>query len=125
MNRFRRHRTRRCIALIALLGLLFQQVAMAAYVCPLDFGNATTTVTAKQMTPCRSTDAVDPARCEQHCQPLAQVADHATIPPIPAIILPNTAWFHATCVVTSFRHEPVARDANPLPLTIQHCTFQI
>ena len=37
-----RPRHRRWIALVALLGLLFQQLAMANYVCPLDSGGATT-----------------------------------------------------------------------------------
>ena len=121
-------RRRRCwIALIALLGLLFQQLAMAAYVCPVDNGSAATGVSL-QTPPCHAPDTSDKSRCHQHCHPLAQTSDHASAPAVPAALLPATTWLRAPAVVAG-NHEICAdnvdaRSTAP-PLTIQYCTFQI
>ncbi|HET7064146.1 MAG TPA: hypothetical protein VFI49_07685 [Rudaea sp.] len=123
---FRRHH--RClIALIALLGLLFQQLAMAAYVCPADGGDIASDVAA-QTPPCHSLDTADKSRCHQHCHPLAQTSDHASAPTVPAALLPATTWLRAPAAVTGKQEVCAdnidARSTAP-PLTIQHCTFQI
>jgi hypothetical protein len=125
---FRRHRHRRWIAFIALLGLLFQQLAMAAYVCPADMQTVTAAAAAK-MAPCDQPNAPDPARCHQHCHPLMQSTDHGSAPTVTAALLPPTTWLRtASRVQQRWLDGPtcsvVARAAAP-PLTIQHCTFQI
>jgi len=123
---FRRHH-RCCIALIALLGLLFQQLAMAAYVCPVDGGNVASNVAA-QMPPCHSPDTSDKSRCHQHCHPLAQTSDHASAPAVPAALLPATTWLRAPAVVApnqEIRADNIDARSTAPPLTIQHCTFQI
>src|SRR5258708_20559870 len=125
---FRRYRHRRWIALIALLGLLFQQLAMAAYVWPMESRSATV-VAASKMTVCDQPGAVDQARCHQHCHPLTQSSDHGSAPTVPPALLPPTTWLRAASRVQHHWHNDVAsnvgaRAAAP-PLTIQHCTFQI
>ena len=125
---FRRHRHRRCIALIALLGLLFQQLAMAAYVCPVE-SQAVVVAAASNMTPCDKSGAPDQARCHQHCHPLTQSSDHGSTPTVPPALLPPTTWLRAASWVQYDWHAGVACDvvarATAPPLTIQHCTFQI
>jgi len=121
-----RFRRRRWIALIALLALLFQQLAMAAYACPLDGGSTDQVVS--QEPPCHSPAATDKSRCHQHCHPLAQTSDHASAPTVPPALLPPTTWLRHSvavvgraaiiaCYVEAHRTAP--------PLNVQHCTFQI
>jgi hypothetical protein len=124
-----RRRHRRWIALIALLGLLFQQLAMAAYVCPLEPGRVARASAATQMAPCQSPDTTDKARCQQHCHPLAQTADHAPALTVPPALLPATTWSRELQTTRIDLPEPIACDvdarATAPPLNIQHCTFQI
>ena len=124
-----RPRHRRWIALVALLGLLFQQLAMATYVCPLEGGGTAASSAMSAMAGCESPDATDKTRCLQHCHPLAQTSDHASVPTVPPALLPATTWsreFHAAssrALDCSERGEH-ARLSAPA-LTIQHCTFQL
>jgi hypothetical protein len=67
---FRRHRHRHWIALIALLGLLFQQLAMATYICPMESGGTATTDAISDTAPWRCPDSTEKMRCLQHCHPL-------------------------------------------------------
>src|SRR5512146_439353 len=125
-----RRRQFRWIALIALIGLLFQQLAMGAYACPADTGGVAATVAAQTLPPCHSPDTVDKSRCHQHCHPLAQTSDHESAPTVPPGLLPPTTWLRVPLVNTSAGlAESAARDVdargNAPPLTIQHCTFQI
>lgn len=124
-----RRRHRHWIALLALIGLLFQQLAMASYACPIDNGDTTAAV-ASQMPPCNSPGTADKSRCHQHCHPLAQTSDHASAPTVPPALLPPTTWLRAPVVdATALRAESATCDidarGNSPPLTIQHCTFQI
>lgn len=126
---FRRRRQRRWIALIALLGLLFQQLAMAAYVCPLDRAGVATANATSQMAPCQSADPADKARCQQHCHPLAQTLDHAAPVTVPPALLPVRTWSRELHTTSLGLPERIAcnidQRATAPPLNIQHCTFQI
>lgn len=120
-----RPRHRRWIALVALLGLLFQQLAMAAYVCPLEA--AQREVIAAKAPPCHAGVAVDQARCQQHCSPQPPSSDHPQMPTVPALA-PATVWLGAPAAtgLTGRRaHADVLARAGAPPLTVQHCTFQI
>ncbi|HZX91447.1 MAG TPA: hypothetical protein VFE67_12450 [Rudaea sp.] len=122
-----RRRHRRWIALIALFGLLFQQLAMAAYACPVD-GNGVTGSVAAQMPPCHATGTADKSRCHQHCHPLAQTSDHAATPALPPALLPPTRWLREPVALVGgrdFTERNLQARSNAPPLTIQHCTFQI
>jgi len=124
-----RRRHRRWIALIALFGLLFQQVAMATYACPLEIGDVENVAATSQMPPCGSPSTGDNTRCQQHCHPLAQTSDHAPLPSVPAAILPATTWSREIDTTRVGPREFTACEidahATAPPLTIQHCTFQI
>jgi len=121
-----RYRHRRWIALFALFGLLFQQLAMAGYACPLE---RTADQTMADMASCQPPPQTDLARCRQHCEPLAQTSDHAPAPSVPPALLPATTWsreFHASRVqVPDLAASSVDARTTAPPLTIRHCTFQI
>lgn len=122
------HRRHRWIALLALLGLLFQQVAMATYVCP-QVDAAIQVQAADRAPPCHEPDATDQVRCHQHCHPAATSTDHAPPLVVPAALLPATTWLRIAPaeirgLAASAPYSISAREQPP-PLTIQHCTFQI
>jgi len=119
-----RPRHRRWIALVALLGLLFQQLAMAAYVCPIEARQASTSAEHAR---CHANVAVDKARCHQHCSPQPPSPDHPPAPTVPAL-LPATTWPDAAIAAVldrGFEDTDVTARAAAPPLTVQHCTFQI
>jgi hypothetical protein len=123
-----RARHRRWIALIALIGLLFQQVAMATYACPLLARDSGTISKTADLPPCHSPNSPDKARCHEHCHPLAQSADHSPLLSVPPATVPAATWFRAPRTrdvahdIAEFAVD--ARAAAP-PLIIQHCTFLI
>jgi hypothetical protein len=124
---FRRRRPHRLIALFALLGLLFQQAAMAAYVCPhaADVRHEA----AMSMPGCHQADGADRVRCQAHCHPQAYSGDHASVPPVPAAVLPPTTWsrtlLRAVDLASGERCGEVSARAAAPPVTIRHCTLQI
>ena len=129
-----RRRHHRWIALIALLGLLFQQLAMASYICPMENGVATATAGlvptahSAQMLPCHAPNAPDKARCAQHCSPITSSADHHAPLTVPLAFLPATTWLREFLLINSGRSDQLAlldAHASAPPLTIQHCSFQI
>ena len=122
---FRRYRQRRWIALIALFGLLFQQFAMAAYLCPRDLAAMTAVA---EVVECHSGKVADVALCHEHCHPTTGSVDQTPALGVPPLLLPPSLW------TTNF--EPAAFDrtewncrisarSKPPPLTVQYCTFQI
>jgi hypothetical protein len=128
---FRRRHHRRWIALIALFGLLFQQLAMAAYVCPLEGGDGVVSAALQSTTPpCHAPDGTDKARCEQHCHPTTSSLDHASTPSVPPAMLSPAQWLADPAQQSdgsrrgTFERSLVARVTAP-SLNIQHCTFQI
>lgn len=123
-----RHHHRRWIALIALLGLLFQQLAMASYVCPMDSGRFGSAAMVAPAAPCHACPDADKARCQQHCFPQPPTGDHPPMPTVPAL-LPAATWQvqsdeHLGSVYCAGDSHVAARATAP-PLTVQHCTFQL
>lgn len=127
MRLSRRHR--RWIALIALLGLLFQHAAMASYICPQDV-QAQMTASAS-IPPCHDEmpEAEDRLRCEAHCHPVLSTFDPPqTVSAAPAAILPSPAVDFAeprlvqclTVVAT-----PLAFDACAPPIRTRFCSLLI
>ncbi len=133
-----RHRGRhRWIALLALFGLLFQQVAMATYVCPIEQTGRTHIVADKDLAqpPCHrdmqadAVDDTDPVRCQQHCHPTVPAADHVsslTVPPgLPAAYLWLQPAQVSGCSTSQAPESAVDPHAGAPPLSIQFCSFQI
>lgn len=83
-------RTRLRIALLALCALLFQQLALAAYACPLP--SAVAPMTAMTAMPgCAgmpTTGAHGAQLCAQHCAQQTPAPQDARSPTVPALALP-------------------------------------
>ena len=83
-------RTRLRIALLALCALLLQQLALAAYACPLPSSVAPMTAMAA-MPGCAgmpATSAHGAQLCAQHCAQQAPAPQDARLPAVPALALP-------------------------------------
>lgn len=121
-----RHRHRRLLAFMALFALLFQQLAMAAYVCPIAAGGEPASM---EKAPCHERGAPDGIRCHTHCHPQTASTDHPPAPSVPAALLPQTTWLRAASRQPELLHGELAREvtarATAPPITVRHCTFQI
>lgn len=84
----RRASQRLRIAALVIFCLLFQQAALAAYLCPLEQMPAETSAMAEHCAEMGMDEAQDnPALCEKHCAPdVLATADHAS-PTVPALAL--------------------------------------
>ncbi len=91
MPRRTRHRLR--IAVLAILCLLFQQAALAAYLCPMEQMPVETTAMTEQCAEMGMAQQDDnPTLCQKHCSPDHVVGADAvklTVPPLalPALVL--------------------------------------
>ncbi len=122
---------RRWIVWFALLGLLFQHAAMAAYVCPLGVAAdaAVMRAAADDSAGCERMARSDAARCQQHCSP-QQVASPSPpvtdVPPALPAVLPafaSVAILETTAPDTD--RTPLDRRATAPPLTVRDCSFQL
>ena len=90
MTRRARHRLR--IALLALLCMLFQQAALAAYLCPIEQVPAQPSAMTGH---CAQMDMAqtptNPALCDKHCNPDHQLVTDAASLSVPALGLPVPA----------------------------------
>jgi hypothetical protein len=132
-----RRKYRVLTALIALLGVLFTQLAVAAYVCPsLIKGDLHPTMMAGDSSPmqsmpnCDQPDSTEPALCLAHCQDAKSSLDRADLPTV------APATFIVSSILTALtppRLAPirdVERDSLLLritspPISIRHCCFRI
>lgn len=109
MRLSRRHRCR--IALLAMMCLLLQQLALAAYACPLEQIPADTSAMAEHCAEMGMQPAQDnPALCAKHCAPdLSTAADHVTKLSVPALALPPLDF--APVLVVPVAHVVLNTDA--------------
>ena len=122
-------RRRRWIALFALIGLLFQQVAMAAYVCPIEARYGLAAAAGGESPPCHRQDGADRARCHQHCHPIAGATDAGSTLTVPPALVPSTSWLPVAVEPVDPLGGDAATDvvahAGAPPVTIRDCTFQL
>lgn len=119
MTRFRR----KFGALLALVVLLFTQLAIAAYACP-SAGDAEVFVDA----PCHGMDRNQANLCKQHCEQGSQSFDR-TAPavvdvPVSPLIAIAVLVPHRILHGFAFQTDLLAYEPGP-PLLIRHCSFQI
>ena len=116
------------VVLVTVFCLLFQQVALAAYLCPLQQMPAETSAMAQQCAEMDMAQAQDnPALCQKHCAPDVLVtADHASPVVPPLALAPLT---HALVLaqpisqVTVQAEEPLA-PSDPPP-RLRFCSLLI
>ena len=122
-------RRRRWIALFALIGLLFQQVAMAAYVCPIEARYGLVAAAGDELPPCHRQDGADRTRCHQHCHPTAGTTDVGSTLTVPPALAPSTSWLPLAVEPVDLLGRDDASDvvahAGAPPITVRDCTFQL
>ena len=121
-------RRRRRIALLALLCLLFQQVALAAYACPIEQMPVSADEMAARCADMGMREAQDnPALCAKHCAPdHATAADHAKLS-VPALQLPPPVFVFITSTPSSaddWRADVPLSRSDP-PARLRFCTLLI
>ena len=125
LARFRQRRFVARGAFILLLSLLFQQAALAAYLCPVEQGPAPAAMAmahCEEMPPAASTPL-----CTKHCNPDTSTTPDVRVGQVPALLLPPLRF-----VAPELR---VARDSRacasvPLvrsdpPPTLRFCSLLI
>lgn len=123
-------------ALIALLSMLFMQLAVASYTCPTSriaaFGatvSATSEAAQQAMPGCAGMDMEQPSLCHAHEQAGTQSLDKPDLPQVQPFIAagisqllrPARILIPASIVANDVL---LTRAAAP-PLSIQHCCFRI
>lgn len=118
-------RQRLRIAMLVLFCLLFQQAAMAGYLCPLG-----PTPTPAEASRCAAMGMQqpkpNPLLCQKHCTPdVTAVADHAA-PSVPPLALPPVAFALAMSPgpPASFHVDAPLSHADPPP-RLRFCTLLI
>lgn len=128
LRRLRARRPRLRFAWLALLALLFQQVALAAYACPdLEGAPAQSTV----MVGCEGMATPDPdapALCDQHCQRDHVATPDLKVPQVPSLALPpvHFALSEALLPPIQARHyADVPTSRSDPPPAQRFCSLQI
>jgi hypothetical protein len=123
----RRSRCRFRIAVVVILTLLFQQVALAAYACTLTQAPAAPTAMpgcAEMSTPAK---APPPGLCQKHCAPDRSIAADHEPPTVPALALPplhfSPSLGQPISHVSLVAAVPIAR-SDPPP-RLQYCSLLI
>ena len=126
-------RLRSLAAFLALVGVLFSQLAVAAYACP---GPQAMAVVAIQLEagadmPCCGAGVPDPqpVLCAAHCQQGDQVLDKPAAQAMPAITLAILPGLAAPGVVPAAtapgeQRSLLARATAP-SLAVRHCCFRV
>lgn len=120
-----RHRFR--IALVVIVCLLFQQVALAAYACP----TVGTPVPQVVMAGCEGMEMPDPdapALCDQHCQRDHITSSDVKAPQVPPLALPPLHFALASALlppVEAQYYEDVPTCRSDPPPAQRFCSLQI
>ncbi len=118
-------------AIVALLSMLFMQLAVAAYACPaLSQASMQMDLPAASMEHCKGMDAQAPALCHAHDQAGNQSIDKSEPPQIQAfaangLVLPVAPVVYPTVSSHSLIGTyNLARTTAP-PISIRNCCFRI
>ena len=126
MNRL----SRKLFSLLAIGALLFAQLAVAAYACPMQFAGvdeaALTDAAGEKNASQRDVDS--PALCQQHCENGPQNVNDS--PQVPVFFAVETGWVVAPSTPMIL---PIRTSASPAflshatspPLAIRNCCFRI
>lgn len=113
-------RTRLRLTLLAVLSLLFQQVAFAAYICganDMPAGDVAMTAHCDGMPMTQQKQA--PALCTQHCAQQTASTQDARLPNVPPLLLPGILpappTVHALPVSTARHAQTVAWRLSGIP----------
>lgn len=125
--RFRGRRQRLRFAWVALLALLFQQAAMAAYACPIEAPPAPRVM----MADCEGMEMPDqtaPLLCDKHCNPDRSTTPDVRTAQVPPIALPPLHFDLAASLLPptlAQDYEDVPTCRSDPPATERFCSLQI
>lgn len=128
LRAFRTRSLRLRFASLALLALLFQQVALAAYACPV---SETPPEPQMVMAGCEGMEMPDPAApalCDQHCQRDHVNSQDLKAPQVPPLALPSLHFaLIATLLppVEAQYYENVPACRSDPPPTQRFCSLQL
>lgn len=120
-------------ALLAVVSVLFSQLAMAAYACPgLPTSQAMALVAEADhvMPDCEQMDSAQPALCHAHMQAGDQTLDKPPSPNVPptvaVLLMPAMSDLHLALPPVVFYTDVAGlrRSSDP-PLSIRNCCFRI
>lgn len=124
-------------AFVALLSMLFMQLAVAGYACPTleratthEIMEAAMDMASESITPCQDMDQEQPSLCHASEQAGKQSLDKPHAPPVEGFVPSSlTATLQPVSlpnISSSLWQEPfsLARSTAP-PLSIQNCCFRI
>ena len=121
-------RTRRLFALFTLTALMFANIAVSAYACPMMNPGTIASQAAAADAPCPDeTSVAQPGLCHKHCEDGQQNVSDASDPPVsvflPAFVLPSPVGAVPPDSAVTF--PPELFHATSPPLAIQYCCFRI
>lgn len=119
------------VAAITLFSMLFMQLAVASYICPMEtIEYAQHSVSAPDTTACHDMDPVDPILCHLYQQSDNQSSAQVPVPPLLAFVpvgfgLPLSP--HELTVPSSIQTPEPAflASATAPPVSIRYCCFRI
>lgn len=125
-------RLRFLTAVLATLGMLFAQLAVAAYACPA-MGTGLEASSPSSMEDCCDPAPMDidqPALCHAHCHPGAQALEKPTAslphqaPASTLVAVPVGPRLAATVVAPGEQHSLLVRATAP-PVALRHCCLRV
>lgn len=127
MHRHRLHRRHRLrTAFLAIVCLLFQQFALAAYACALDRMPPDPSAMASACA-AMGMQHDNPVLCAKHCAPDVSVAAHVASPSVPPLALPPLDFGLVTIapVASGVVPESVPLDRSDPPPRLRYCSLLI
>jgi hypothetical protein len=120
-----RHSHRLVAAVLALVSLLFMQLAVAAYACPMQAHEM-----AAPMADCHGMDRVSPTLCQAHAEPVKQSLDKASTPAVQPFVAAAVLFEVVGLDPLMPRSAQVIPSSVPAagaapPIAILHCCFRI
>lgn len=130
---FARRRHRLTSVLLALCSLLFMQLAIAGYACPVGAGKSETVAMAVAGMPCASEasfrmDSEQPGLCNAHCQSSRHTVDKVQAPAPTGAVSTGFTYVIEPVEPAPSAHPakdtPLLRTAAP-PIAVRNCCFRI
>ncbi|MEQ7780295.1 hypothetical protein [Xanthomonas hortorum] len=128
LARFRTRRQRLRFAWLALLALLFQQVALAAYACPMAEAPPQPQALMAGCEGMEMPDADAPALCNQHCQRDHLTTSDLRVAQVPPLALPARHFDLVASLLPSAPaqyYEDVPTCRSDPPPAQRFCSLQI
>ena len=123
MNRY----TRKLVSLLGIVAVVFAQLAVSAYACPMEFAALAEAIGTPE-TNSSGRDALAPVLCQKHCENAQQNVNDTPQPLVGVSLAPA---FVVTLVIDRATSLPAKAPTSSLhhatspPLSIRNCCFRI